>query len=133
MTEVLFSIHPNYVKKIISGEKEFEFRKRLLREKVTQAIIYATTPIRKIVATFDIGEIISGTPTEVWLECKEKSGIDYDSFMKYFKGKDKAYAYQITNLKVLKDPLDIKLLRPNFIPPQSFSYIDWKRLMLNNM
>jgi len=45
---VLLSIKPKYVEKIVNGEKQYEFRKRIFRNKnVRKAFIYSTSPTKK--------------------------------------------------------------------------------------
>ena len=40
--KILLSIHPEYVKKIISGEKKWEFRKVLPKGRFDTIVIYST-------------------------------------------------------------------------------------------
>ena len=46
--DVLISIKPKYVKKIISKEKKYEFRKNIFKKNVDTIIIYTTSPEKKI-------------------------------------------------------------------------------------
>lgn len=41
---VLLSIKPEFVKKIISGEKKYEFRRKIFKRDVKIVIIYASYP-----------------------------------------------------------------------------------------
>ncbi len=49
---VIFSIKPKYVERILSGEKKYEFRKRIWKKQVDRVFIYASSPVKKIVASF---------------------------------------------------------------------------------
>jgi len=51
--QVLLSIKPEYAEKILNGEKKYEFRKVLPKNKsITKVIIYATMPIGKVIGEF---------------------------------------------------------------------------------
>ena len=47
--KALLSIKPEYVEKIISGEKEYEYRKRIFKQKIKSVIIYCTMPVGEII------------------------------------------------------------------------------------
>ena len=49
---VILSIKPEFVEKIFSGEKQYEYRKILFKQKVDTVYIYASRPISKIVGEF---------------------------------------------------------------------------------
>ncbi len=50
---VLLSIKPKYVEKAITGEKQYNFRKTIFRNKnVREVYIYSTPPTKKIVGKF---------------------------------------------------------------------------------
>lgn len=99
--KVLMSIKPKYVEEILDKKKLFEFRRSVFdADNVEKVVIYASSPIKKIVAEFDVNDIISGTPQTIWDRCKNNAGIDRDSFMEYFSDKDTAFSIVIDNLKV---------------------------------
>ena len=56
---VILSIKPEFVEKIFSKEKKYEYRKVLFKQSVDIVYIYACRPICKIVGEFKIEEIIS--------------------------------------------------------------------------
>lgn len=122
---VLLSIKPKYANAILNGEKEYEFRKVIFKEKnVEKVYIYSSSPIKKIVGVFTVGGIIEDHPKRIWKKCQDKSGITKEDFFTYFNGCKKGYAIKIDNLKPMKTPLDLKKIYPDFIPPQSFCYFD---------
>lgn len=101
MKKILLSIKPRYVEEILAGRKLVEYRKRIPQEVgVRQVLIYASHPVKRVVAEFTIGGYLAGTPSEVWNETAVIGGISKEVFDKYFDGKDVAYAYRIGNLKV---------------------------------
>lgn len=62
---LLMSIKPEFVKRILAGEKLYEFRKTIFKQNVDKVFIYSTDPDKKIVGYFEVGEIIRDTPTGV--------------------------------------------------------------------
>ena len=63
---VILSIKPEFVEKIFSGEKQYEYRKILFKQKVDTVYIYASRPICKIVGEFKIDEILCDKPENIW-------------------------------------------------------------------
>ncbi len=124
---VLMSIRPKYVEEILSGKKLFEFRKAVFKEDdVQKVIIYASSPVKRIVAEFDIKEITSDTPEAIWKECAKYAGIDKHSFMEYFSNKKKAFSIGIHNLKIFNEPIDPYKGIDGFRPPQSYMFMNQK-------
>ena len=122
MLDAIFAIKPKYVEKIFSGEKRFEFRTAVCKQQIKKMIIYETSPTSKIVGEVHISKILADTPENIWIQTKEYAGIDYDSFMNYFKNRETAFAY------VLEKPAKYetsKLLSEYNIKsvPQSFIYL----------
>ncbi len=122
--KALLSIKPTYVNQIMSGEKKYEYRKKIFRRNVESVVVYASMPVGKIVGEFEIEKIINNTPIKVWSQTKEYAGVSYKFFSQYFKNKKEAYAIQIKEFKPYENPIDPYATFENFIPPQSFKYID---------
>ena len=123
---VILSIKPEFVEKIFSGEKQYEYRKILFKQKVDTIYIYASRPISKIVGEFKIEETLCDTPENIWKETKRQSGVTWKFFDKYYKGKSKAVALKIKECKEYKEAINPESLIPNFKVPQSFIYIENK-------
>lgn len=120
--KVLLSIKPEYVNKIFLEEKLYEYRRLIFKKKVETVIIYATSPIKKIVGEFKISEILCETPEKIWEITKDKSGIEKEKFFKYFNSLEKGYAIRIKEIKQYKNPLE--LIEFNIkTAPQSFVYL----------
>lgn len=109
------------LKKIVSGEKKYEFRHRIYKQDVDKIYIYQTLPNQGIIAYFTPGKIIKDTPKNLWDNFSQVSGTTEEHLLGYHHDLDKAYAIEITNLKTFDEP---------FIPegikaPQSYKYIDF--------
>lgn len=96
---VVLSIKPEFVKKIFAGEKKFEFRKKIWKnKKIKRALIYCTSPVKKIVGEFKIEAIIKGSPEILWNVAKKFGGIEKDAFDDYFHEKKDGYSLKIKNV-----------------------------------
>ncbi|MGL5268892.1 MAG: ASCH domain-containing protein [Spiroplasma sp.] len=125
---ILLSIHPEYVKKIISGEKKFEFRKVKTRKyQPNKIFIYSTAPDSFIIAEADITEILEEHPDKIWNKTKKYAGINYHFFIEYYKNKDKAIAYRLENVREFDSPKTLNDLGIK-AAPQSFIYLDNKKV-----
>lgn len=124
-TDVLISIKPKYVEKILQGEKKFEFRKTIFkRENIRKVFIYSSAPVQKIVASFEIEEIFRGHPKEIWNSCKKGAGISEDAYFDYFADREYACSIQIKNLHRFQNPVSPYEHIPNFVPPQSYMFVN---------
>lgn len=122
---VLLSIKPKYANAILNGEKEYEFRKVIFRKRgIEKVYIYSSSPVKKIVGAFVVGDIIADHPRRIWKKCRNKSGIQKGDFFAYFNGIEKGYAIKIDELEIFEDPIDPRSILEDFVPPQSFCYID---------
>ncbi|MEK4063265.1 MULTISPECIES: ASCH domain-containing protein [Paenibacillus] len=97
---VLLSIKPQFVDRIFSGEKKYEYRKNIFkRTDISRVIIYATAPVSRVVGEFEIDTIICKDINSLWEETKNDAGIDEQFFFEYFTEKEKGYAIKIKKHK----------------------------------
>lgn len=122
---LIISIKPEFVAKIISKEKKYEFRRTIFRKDVDKIYIYSTSPEKRIVGYFKSKNIIEDTIDNLWEKCRRYAGISKESFFDYFKDKNKGFAIEISNLHIFDNPIDTKEL-DDFKAPQSFSYCDFE-------
>lgn len=118
---LIISIKPQFVEKILNGEKKYEFRRRIYKREVEKIYIYQTAPDSKIVAYFTPGKIIKDTPKNLWNNFKNVSGTTENYLLSYLHDKEEAYAIEITNLKIFDEPFIPEGIRA----PQSYKYIDY--------
>lgn len=123
MANILLAIRPEFVKLILSGRKQFEFRKHIPKQFVEKIFIYETAPTKKVVAVADIVEIVSGVPEDVWNITQNAAGISRDFFDYYFNGFAQAYAYKIGNIVQFDVPKKLSDFGIN-VAPQNFVYVD---------
>lgn len=125
--KVLLSIKPEFVAKIESGEKIYEYRKTIFRHPdIKTVVVYATFPICRIVGEFAIEKIESGTPQEIWQETHTRGGVTKRFYDNYFNKSDVAYAIKIGGYRKYPSSMKIEEIYPNMTAPQSFKYIKSK-------
>jgi len=121
--KVLLSIKPEFAEKIFDGTKKYEFRKSIFKEEnVKKIIVYASSPVQKVIGEFEIENIINSDLDSLWKKTRKYSGISEEYFFKYFYEKEIGYAIKIKNVKRYSKPLSIRK-DFNAVPPQSFMYI----------
>lgn len=123
MCAILLSINPRFVGRIMCGEKKYEFRKNLCKRNVDKIIIYATSPVMKVVGEALVEDILVDEPSKIWRITKNEAGIDHKFFETYYEGKSQAVAYKLNHVVKYEKP---KLLKEYGISaaPQSFCYLD---------
>lgn len=119
---IILSIHPQHIKKILSGEKQYEYRKRIPTD-IRYIVVYATAPIKMIVAFIEIDSVIKGTPKEVWNKTKNHAGISEDFFMHYFADYRDSYAIKFKAVHELQSPMPLTDLKESICAPQSYTYL----------
>lgn len=121
---VLLSIRPKFAEAILSGSKTFEFRRALFKDpKVRIVVVYASTPVRRVVGEFTIKRVLSMSPAGLWRKTSSGGGIDRSYFDDYFRGADVAHAIEVHMVKRYREP---RSLHGDYLvttPPQSFRYL----------
>jgi len=118
------SIRPEYAEKIFVGEKQFEFRKAVPKNpEVTTVVIYATMPVGQVVGEFEVEEILSERPCDLWALTSEFSGISKSFFNEYFRGRKRAYAFKVRDARRYDEPLALSSVLHSGVAPQSFCYL----------
>lgn len=119
------SIKPEFASAIFAGTKIFEFRRALFRySRVGRVIVYASSPMQRVIGEFEIADILSMAPHQLWRETHHGAGITRAFFDRYFEGRTLAHAIKVKATHQFTRPRrlgrDYGLSRP----PQSFCYLD---------
>ena len=57
--KIILSIKPEFAAKIFEGTKKYEFRRAIFKNKnVKKVVVYASSPVQKIIGEFEIEDII---------------------------------------------------------------------------
>lgn len=121
---VLISIKPQFVEKILAGEKVFEFRRLWAKSDPDVMVIYSSSPEQRIVAIARIKKVHESSFSSLWNLTRGRGGVSRQLLREYFRDKKTGYAIEIEDVKAAKTPIDPKALFDGFRPPQSFQYLD---------
>jgi predicted transcriptional regulator len=122
------SIRPNFASAILNGEKRFEFRRKKFAHSVKVVLVYATIPVRQVVAEFEVRSVISSRLDSLWRQTRNFAGIEKKVFLEYFRGVQIGHAIEIGKVKRYKEPY-CPIEKLGIRPPQSFVYVSGSRSM----
>lgn len=123
MAAMLLSIKPQFVEKILDGTKKYEFRTRKCRNDIRKVLLYATAPKSMVVGEAEIEDVLVGSPTEIWEETSQWSGISASFFEEYYRNRNEAVAYKLRNVISYAAPKPLTEYGVTHVP-QSFIYLD---------
>lgn len=114
---IYVSINQEPTFKIAQGIKNYEFRNYIPKKSFKFMYVYVTAPQSQLRYVIEIGNIV---------KYPEQLEIDGDGNLDFNKGKKSKYAYQITKVYELTNPISLEELKNKFgfIPPQAFSYAE---------
>ena len=108
---------------IFQGVKLYELRKTRCKNEVSGIIFYVTAPTKCVIGEALIGDVLEGRIEDVWHQVKGHAGISYEFYKQYYKGKKKAIAYLLKDVKRYDIPRALEHYGLS-CPPQSFVYVD---------
>lgn len=120
--KALLSIRPRFSEAILSGRKNYEYRKRIPLRHITHIVIYETSPTAMVVGEAQVVNILSGPKEYIWQATKDSGFLTRDEFFSYFSTNDNASAIVLCMPIRYEQPIPIQelgLARP----PQSFCYL----------
>jgi predicted transcriptional regulator len=124
--DVVLSVRPQYSDKIFEGKKTVELRRRfpIAAPPGTIAYIYSTSPVRAMVGSTEIENVIKLPVREIWKKFGKMAQITKTDFDDYFAGVKEGFALKISNARPFSRPVNLTELRDRFgfEPPQSFLY-----------
>lgn len=123
MVMLLMPIRPEHVNNIFAGMKKFEFRKTKCRRKIDGILIYATSPVKRIVGEAEVTNIVVGSPTSVWEQTSHSAGIGRHYFNQYYQDRHIAVAYALGEVIKYTQPLKLNDFGLKYAP-QSYAYIE---------
>lgn len=127
---VLLSVKPKYADLILAGSKRVEFRRSWAAQDVSLIVLYSSSPIQKIVGAVEVDEIVVASPTSLWKTCTERGGgLTREELRSYFADKSKGVAVLLGKVFKLPKHIEPSEVLRNFVPPQSFRYLDANEYM----
>ena len=113
-THALLSIRPKFALAILNGEKRFEFRRKKFVHSVKVVLVYATIPVRQVVAEFEVRSVISSRLDSLWRQTRNFAGIEKRVFLEYFRGVQIGHAIEIGKVKRYELPSVFRLPSSRF-------------------
>lgn len=127
MNEIIISIKPNFVEKILNGEKTVELRTRRANlQPGTKMWIYSTLPMGEICALASVDFVQTSTPEEIWGEYKNEIAINEDEFWQYVGERDAVSIIKMSKVNPMDKGVSLQRIKEeldNFIPPQFFMWL----------
>jgi predicted transcriptional regulator len=124
LTSVLLSIKPKFAEAILEGTKTFEFRRAVFRRHtVRKIVIYASSPVSRVIGEFMIDGILALEPRKLWAATAKGAGVDRKFFDCYFSGCKIGFALRVHRPQRYAKPLRLEEHFGLPRPPQSFCYL----------
>jgi len=127
---VLLPIKPEYAQAIQEGTKTVEFRKRKFARPVKYIVVYATSPMKKVLGFFEIESVVTETPDAIWRRFKEVGGITKPEYKTYYQDASLAVGICIGTFTSLSKPINLSQIKKGMKAPQSYCYLDSKSFNL---
>lgn len=118
------SIHPEFARRILRGEKLVEFRRRPLARQATHIVIYATAPISAVVGVAEVERVQQASPSELWRMFQRVGGIRKEDFFAYFAGASQGFAYLLKQAQTCDVPIALGQAGLPERAPQAFQYLE---------
>jgi len=123
MSTILLSIKPEYVSKIINNTKKYEYRRLLPKRYIDKIIIYSTLPVKKVIGEVEVLDILYDSLDVIYNKTKDYSGISYEDYFNYYKGKTKAVAFKMAKVTIYDKSKSLECFGIKY-SPQSYVYLD---------
>lgn len=121
--KVLLSIKPEFANKIFDGQKRYEYRRTIFKNKdINKVVVYASSPVGKVIGEFEIEKILCDDLNDLWNKTKNYSGISKEYFSDYFANKNNGYAIKVKRFHRYGTPVRLEE-KYGVSPPQSFLYL----------
>jgi predicted transcriptional regulator len=122
---LLMSIKTEYARKVVSGEKKVEIRRKFSKKwRGSKVSIYASGRERSLVGDALIKDVVVDGPENVWERFSDQIGCTKKEFDKYTESKNKVYAIVLEDAVPYPKSISIKevssLTRENLRPPQNY-------------
>ncbi|NEP14269.1 MAG: ASCH domain-containing protein [Symploca sp. SIO2C1] len=124
---------------IFEGDKRVELRRVRPRHLNSGdlLLVYVTSPEQALVGLIEVEKVIEMVPEQLWQVVKDKAGITYAEFHKYYEKSATGFAIFLKETSKFNEPIKLKQLRENwsnFQPPQCYKYLkDGEVNLVNSM
>lgn len=132
---LLLSIQQKYASMIFDGDKQVELRRvrpRHLNDG-DLILVYVTSPEQALVGLIEVEKVVEMVPEKLWQIVKDKAGITYENFQKYYENSSIGFAIFLRKTFSFDSPIKLEQLREEwsgFQPPQCYRYLKDKEINL---
>lgn len=120
--DVVISVRPEYVERVIAGQKRIEVRTKRPNLAPGDTIwIYEKLPKGHISVRAQVESLETISPFSAWRKYRNPIGISYAEFQDYVAGRDSVSLIFLKAVRVLHRPISLEQLRiahSRFCPPQ---------------
>lgn len=127
MSAVLLSVKPTFARRLLSGHKTAEVRRRFPAVPPgTDVYVYSSTPERAVVGVFRLSAVHRDSPQTLWERFAEQLDITETYFSEYLEDRAAAVVVELRLKESWPRPVTLDELRAGVgvQPPQSFRYLD---------
>src|SRR5579875_2486556 len=104
----LLSIKPEFAHLIFDGVKCYEYRRNTFKQSVTSIVVYASSPVCRVIGEFTVEQILCDNVDTIWRETCSQSGISKERFDAYFAYRNKGYAIKVGKTQKYDTPYCLK-------------------------
>lgn len=123
---VLLSVKPTYAHLLVSGIKTIELRRRFPEDlkEGTRCIVYATSPVKKVIGECTIKKVHGLAIHSLWKKYGHDAMVSWADFSRYYENTDMGYALEITKPISYEKHIELNKIANEVISaPQSYRYI----------
>ena len=127
----ILKIHRKYCDKILSGEKTYEYRKRCPEwiRPGCEMVLCSSDESAVLLAIFEVGKIVTGTPEEVWERTCKADGVERDAFLKgYYENEPQAVAFEVLNPRPISVDKTVASIFGEGYVPHSFKRLSYEEI-----
>ena len=123
--DLLVSMKPQYVERILAGSKVVEIRKRFSGKWIgCKAVLYSSSPQKALVGEATVRSVTSGAPVDIWSRFHLSLGCTSDEFAAYVGSAAEVSAIELDDVFPYREPISLSqishLLGEDLRPPQSY-------------
>jgi len=128
-SRVLISIKGECARKILSGKKKVEIRRRFSKKWIGSKVsIYASGREHSIIGEASIEKVVVDNPENIWERFHEQIGCTKEEFDKYTESKNEIYAVVLENAIPYEKSVSLReaasITKEKLRPPQNYYNLD---------
>ncbi len=131
LSTLLMTLRPPYAERVLEGRKRIEIRRKFSpRWKGHRFVIYASSPVQRLVGEACIADVSVDHPDRVWTRWSTQIGCTRAEYEAYTRGADRVFAIHLSGATRYEEPIGLQEARQlageRIRPPQSYCVLDEK-------